>query len=70
MWVWTFGADRIVTGVSSDKQIAPIKINTIGGPVHAMAISPIDGARFVIYSSFTEDTSCADFLCEYFFCIL
>lgn len=48
-WVWTFGADRLISGVScSEKRFSPIKVNTIGGPVHAMSISSIDGTSLAI----------------------
>lgn len=47
-WVWTFGADRVMTGTCSNKDVAPIKLNTIGGAVHSMTISPIDGTSLAI----------------------
>lgn len=47
-WVWTYGADRVVAGICSDKSIPAVKINTIGGAVNAMSISPIDGTSLAI----------------------
>lgn len=44
-WVWTCGSDRVLFGRSSEKRNAIVKLNTIGGPVNAMAISQIDGTR-------------------------